>query len=462
MLHAFNFTSVLLFQLSFLAISCNAQNDAFGWGFSNNFVSTTLEECQSLDINILALNGSFGTPPYYMMAMEVGGIPTTTLVGENRSAVSWVVTHAAGVTLMLSMIDSNKSAGGVAPILYSVVAGSDQSCLPPPPAYDFIVTTNVTDTLTTCQPWGLTISGGVQPYTVTLAELDSPIITNVTLGPLDDAFTFIDRADPNTRLIAAISDSNGNFAKGTPLVHTKGSANVDCTGLVSSSGNATAIAQAAVAAAAAAAAQSRKRASTKIAVAVTLVLLFLAGVGIFAYLHIRKRNEILAAANGQDTVPRQFAAQTNANEALTISAPLTFDSFQRSSTSSSRLQYTAHRHDSSCPPFCASDIPHYPSRFPSNRSDMSPIRPSKADEANGRFMVEVRRTTSTTPFQPRARMQSLPNRSASASVGRPRRPSGSSTAEPDVIYQHRDGGEVVQELPPPYLDRSSTRAGAAF
>ena len=126
-----------------------------------------------------------------------------------------------GVTLMLSMIDSNKSAGGVAPILYSVVgklsrpsltlfchsriipcsAGSDQSCLPPPPAYDFIVTTNVTDTLTTCQPWGLTISGGVQPYTVTLAELDSPIITNVTLGPLDDAFTFIDRADPNTRLI---------------------------------------------------------------------------------------------------------------------------------------------------------------------------------------------------------------------------------------------------------------------
>ena len=256
--------------------------------------------------------------------------------------------------------------------------------------------------------------------------------------------------------------SNGNFAKGTPLVHTKGSANVDCTGLVSSSGNATAIAQAAVAAAAAAAAQSRKRAATKIAVAVTLVLLFLAGVGIFAYLHIRKRNEILAAANGQDTVPRQFAAQTNANEALTISAPLTFDSFQRSSTSSSRLQYTAHRHDSSCPPFCASDIPHYPSRFPSNRSDMSPIRPSKADEANGRFMVEVRRTTSTTPFQPRARMQSLPNRSASASVGRPRRPSGSSTAEPDVIYQHRDGGEVVQELPPPYLDRSSTRAGAAF
>jgi hypothetical protein len=127
----------------------------------------------------------------------------------------------SGTTLMLSMVDSNGSAGGVAPNLYTVIgqftseyfppglflcschpsAGDNSSCLPPAPTSDFQVTSNVTTTLTTCQPWGLTISGGTQPYSVTLAALDSPIITNVTLGPLDDSFTFIDRADPNTQLI---------------------------------------------------------------------------------------------------------------------------------------------------------------------------------------------------------------------------------------------------------------------
>jgi hypothetical protein len=46
----------------------------------------------------------------------------------------------------------------------------------------------------------MTISGGVKPYTVTLAALDSPIVTNVTLGLVDDFFTFINRANPDTQL----------------------------------------------------------------------------------------------------------------------------------------------------------------------------------------------------------------------------------------------------------------------
>jgi hypothetical protein len=46
----------------------------------------------------------------------------------------------------------------------------------------------------------MTISGGVKPYTVTLAALNSPIVTNVTMGTVDDFFTYINRADPGTRL----------------------------------------------------------------------------------------------------------------------------------------------------------------------------------------------------------------------------------------------------------------------
>lgn len=40
----------------------------------------------------------------------------------------------------------------------------------------------MTDTLTTCQPWGIIIKGGVPPYNVTLAAVNSPIVTNVTMG----------------------------------------------------------------------------------------------------------------------------------------------------------------------------------------------------------------------------------------------------------------------------------------
>jgi hypothetical protein len=117
---------------------------------------------------------------------------------------------------MLGMVDANGSAGGIAPILYSVigkvhclsprnlyshlVAGTDKSCLPFALASNFVVKADISTTLSTCQPWSMTISGGVKPYTVTLAALDSPIITNVTMGPVDDLFTYINRANPGTRL----------------------------------------------------------------------------------------------------------------------------------------------------------------------------------------------------------------------------------------------------------------------
>lgn len=118
---------------------------------------------------------------------------------------------------MLTMIDSNMSTGGVEPAFYNVTgkhildgnllvlyltfsaAGNSQSCLytPPPASSLASIEPNVTDVLTTCQPWGLTVKGGTKPYQIVLEALNSPVITNVTMGPDDDVFTFIDRADPN-------------------------------------------------------------------------------------------------------------------------------------------------------------------------------------------------------------------------------------------------------------------------
>lgn len=60
---------------------------------------------------------------------------------------------------------------------------------------------NVTGTLTTCEPWGLTIVGGTKPYTVVLAALDSPITTNVTMAAPDDVFTYPNRADPGGQIM---------------------------------------------------------------------------------------------------------------------------------------------------------------------------------------------------------------------------------------------------------------------
>lgn len=120
---------------------------------------------------------------------------------------------------MLTILDSNGSTGGVSPSLYSItgallvltwnlvshlqLAGSDTSCIPPTPSGSSVakITPNVTTTLTTCDPWGLTITGGKKPYTIVLSALDSPVITNSTMGAEDDVYTYIDRADPNAPLM---------------------------------------------------------------------------------------------------------------------------------------------------------------------------------------------------------------------------------------------------------------------
>ncbi len=37
-----------------------------------------------------------GVPPYYVVAFEPGGVPTTQNVGNSSGNLSWLVDHAAG------------------------------------------------------------------------------------------------------------------------------------------------------------------------------------------------------------------------------------------------------------------------------------------------------------------------------------------------------------------------------
>ncbi|CAK5284514.1 unnamed protein product [Mycena citricolor] len=211
----------------------------FQWGFtqtSQQALSSSLPSCHTFPIVVTPLQTA-GVPPFYMMAFAVGGAPVTSLIGSNPRALEWTVQHSIGSELLLQVVDSQGTSGGVDNRLYTVIgnaAGTSTQCVPTPTS-DFIVSSNVTSVLETCQPWGLSIQGGTPPYNVTLAALNAPEVTNVTLGADDDLFTYINRAESGTRMIAAVSDLSGRWASGSPFISTQGSSNVTCPGLESTS-----------------------------------------------------------------------------------------------------------------------------------------------------------------------------------------------------------------------------------
>ncbi|KAJ7134083.1 hypothetical protein C8R43DRAFT_1239373 [Mycena crocata] len=208
----------------------------FEWGFSGTqTVSSSLPSCRSLPIAVTPVTAN-GVPPFYMIAFAVGGTPITSLIGTNESALVWTVRHPIGTQLVLGVVDSRGNSAGLDKPVYTVTAGATTQCLPAATAEaPFKLTANVTDTLGTCEPWGLTIQGGIPPYTVTIAQINSPDVRNVTLGSNDDVYTYINRADPGSQLIGSVSDSDGRWASGSVLVNTNGSPNVECNGLTSSS-----------------------------------------------------------------------------------------------------------------------------------------------------------------------------------------------------------------------------------
>ncbi|KAF8995388.1 hypothetical protein BDQ17DRAFT_1250788 [Cyathus striatus] len=199
----------------------------FVWQFENGTLSSSwFPPCVSLPISIQPYNflgnmtSSGGVPPYYMLSFEIGGTPQTTLIGTGNETFSWQCTHRPGTKLLLTVVDSTGSAGGTPPSLYSVTEGQNIDCITEGSG-TFNISANVTDEITTCQPWGLRIKGGVQPYNLTLATLNS-IIINVTLPYEEDIFTYVNRVDPGSQLLAAVSDATGQWAFGTPFVSTKG------------------------------------------------------------------------------------------------------------------------------------------------------------------------------------------------------------------------------------------------
>ncbi|KAJ6549586.1 hypothetical protein DFH09DRAFT_878076, partial [Mycena vulgaris] len=183
---------------------------------------TSLPSCNTLPLEADPLT-AHGIPPFYMMAFAVDGAPLTAFIGTDEKNLAWTVRHPVGTKLLLGVVDSAGSSGGIDTPIYTVTAGDTTECISTTDNDpQFMIEANVTDVLSTCQPWGLTIRGGAPPYKLTLAVLNSPHVTNFTLGPNESAFTYINRVAPNSQVLASASDVNGRWATGSPFVRTQG------------------------------------------------------------------------------------------------------------------------------------------------------------------------------------------------------------------------------------------------
>ncbi|KAJ7616599.1 hypothetical protein FB45DRAFT_1105843, partial [Roridomyces roridus] len=215
--------STLLPLFILAAVVTNAQQ-LFEWSFTGNR-SNEFPSCATLSLAVNARIAN-GIPPYYMIAFAVHETPTTSLLGMDENNLTWTVAFPFGTQLLLGVVDSEGNSGGIDSVLYTVVHGPSTSCLPEPTTENaFTLTANVTDSLSTCESWGLTIDGGVPPYTITIAAMDSAQVLNETVATdLDKSiFTWINTARPGSDLIGGGSFCvHGRWATGTILITTEG------------------------------------------------------------------------------------------------------------------------------------------------------------------------------------------------------------------------------------------------
>lgn len=379
---------------------------------------------------------------------------------------------------MLTMVDTNGSTGGVSPHLFNVTAGTDTSCLPSAPASSIAhITPNVTGSVFTCEPWGLTLSNGTQPYSVVIAALDSPIITNISVPQDYDVFTYINRANPNGQMLAAVVDAEGQWGYATQVVNTAGNANTTCVGLVSSFDTTAEIAaQAAARAHAAAEAAKRRRTDIIVGVVVGVCgLLIIAGAAAWWWWRRGKARED-GTWDHQDTLARAWDAQDSTvaevPRAREYRRVKTFSQDMPPMTSTGSPAYTplltqpvdaANEHTGSSPiPQSSPPATPPPDRSRRRRKGQEAPRYTTNASSSSAWSESSRGLSPTPQLPPLTFSQplSVPALQASSpqmSTQRSRSFMLSPSildpdVQPDIIIQHRDGG-IVHELPPPYLDR---------
>ncbi|KAJ3811104.1 hypothetical protein F5876DRAFT_76120 [Lentinula aff. lateritia] len=466
LLNAIPLSSTLFasFVLLLMTITANAQmppdTNLFQWKFSDNAsFCPQLPSCQSFGITVEPVNATnvtHGIPPFYMIAWEIDGTPRTTLLGLNESSLSWTVDHPVGASLMLNVVDSQGNGGGVPPQAYTVQSGQSTECIVNSNQSDFTVSANITGTVNTCQPYGLRIHGGVPPYNISLAQFNSPVVTNVTISSPNDAFTYINRATPGYLLLAAVSDITGRYAFGTPIIMPRGSEDVSCVGLNSSPGN-TVLLNEEQDAQADAIAKAKRRQIATLAGILTPLSILIFGSAFIAYRYHIKQERLKKELAPEPLVLPEPKVVEEAGAGVLVGSSAVLEnqpSLNPFLTEAERTRVALND---------TSDLASSTSRrgfvnFPTSSIHHSSKKAIEAGRTSSN-LVSTDLTESTpaprNPFaferslsaQPRsAPPSSVPTRSASFPSPMITPPAG----DPEYLFQHQDGGRFVRELPPPY------------
>lgn len=234
----------------------------------------------------------------------------------------------------------------------------------------------------------------------------------------------------------------GRYAFGTPKVMPQGSSDVDCVGLVSSSGNAAQLDQEAAAAQAEAAKKASERRTAIIAgVVVPVTAIVIGSVAAWYFLYYRRRR--------QYTGDIDLAAADTSVKPFTDHGPLLYTPSMRTPKSGVFRESQGY-----------SDAPFDPYQYSASENETAIMRPpsgtSQSGVTSGRYSTSNRRMTKAAE----ARMSSEGHGRSESYDG----PSASGTratslghtphGEPELVIQHRDGGPGrVRELPPPYADQ---------
>lgn len=227
-----------------------------------------------------------------------------------------------------------------------------------------------------------------------------------------------------------------------------GSTNVDCIGLVSSSGNSTIIKQQNDAANAAAAAHRRRR-SIIIGVCVTLACLILLGLGAAAFFWMRRRQR-LKQEEEASLAPHQFVeVPKSPDQVLSVGSDLTSsprtEKVALAAVGTSQA-ISSPSQGSTAPGLSSSNsdaIPHTSTTLTVTNADSQSTSgfatfPTASIRRSGKAAEAGYTLQSHEPGSP----------TSATSAG------GRAEEEGEIVFQHRDGGGAVRELPPPYLDRS--------
>ncbi|KZS94132.1 hypothetical protein SISNIDRAFT_549342 [Sistotremastrum niveocremeum HHB9708] len=197
---------------------------SFSWTFSPP--STQLIECNNVTITITPSANSVPTPPFYMVAYEVNGIATTSLIGTDPSDLSWEVNHVKESNVLLEVIDANGSSGGVTS-LFHIEKGPVCTCQTPGTWSPVEIHPNVTS-LNTRDALELDFQGGTPPYSVTITSEGLAVVSNLTLAPNEHEFVWTDQLSPGSIVIATVHDANDQYAVGTSIITLGGSPGLNC------------------------------------------------------------------------------------------------------------------------------------------------------------------------------------------------------------------------------------------